>query len=117
MTRTQGSVYMESSRQIDDLYPDYQALRVTGGSGFNVDGQQESNRRTVDHCPADIVLAPSVCSLTDLEYADDAVMSAESSTKLQHGDTDYVYFLMNARCGSLLNPRPGSESTDNPLNL
>ncbi|KAK6749724.1 hypothetical protein RB195_001996 [Necator americanus] len=41
-------------------------------------------RRTVDQCPADIVLAPSGCSLTDLVYADDVVIFAESSTKLQH---------------------------------
>ncbi|KAK6758616.1 hypothetical protein RB195_016064 [Necator americanus] len=41
-------------------------------------------RRTVDLCPADIVLAPSGCPLTDLEYADDVVIFAESSTKLQH---------------------------------
>ncbi|KAK6743814.1 hypothetical protein RB195_010860 [Necator americanus] len=41
-------------------------------------------RRTVDQCPADIVLAPSCCRLTDLEYADDAVIFAESSSKLQH---------------------------------
>ncbi|KAK6762969.1 hypothetical protein RB195_023613 [Necator americanus] len=40
-------------------------------------------RRTVDQCPADIVLAPSRCPLTDLEYADDVIF-AESSTKLQH---------------------------------
>ncbi|KAK6743716.1 hypothetical protein RB195_010798 [Necator americanus] len=39
-------------------------------------------RRTVDQCPADIVLAPSGCPLTDLEYADDVVIIAESSTKL-----------------------------------
>ncbi|KAK6757561.1 hypothetical protein RB195_015398 [Necator americanus] len=41
-------------------------------------------RRTVDQCPADIVLAPSGCPLTDLEYADNVVILAESSTKLQH---------------------------------
>ncbi|KAK6737703.1 hypothetical protein RB195_020046 [Necator americanus] len=41
-------------------------------------------RRKVDQCPADIVLAPSGCPLTDLEYADDVVIFAESSTKLQH---------------------------------
>ncbi|KAK6749708.1 hypothetical protein RB195_001985 [Necator americanus] len=35
-------------------------------------------------CPADIVLAPSGYPLTDLEYADDVVIFAESSTKLQH---------------------------------
>ncbi|KAK6763077.1 hypothetical protein RB195_023691 [Necator americanus] len=40
--------------------------------------------RTVDHCPADIILAPSERSLTDLEYAGDVVMFAETSTKLQH---------------------------------
>ncbi|KAK6761518.1 hypothetical protein RB195_022549 [Necator americanus] len=34
--------------------------------------------------PADIVLAPSGCPLTELEYADDVVILAESSTKLQH---------------------------------
>ncbi|KAK6742758.1 hypothetical protein RB195_010181 [Necator americanus] len=41
-------------------------------------------RRTVDQCPADIVLAPSGCPLTNLEYADDVVIFAESSTTLQH---------------------------------
>ncbi|KAK6728277.1 hypothetical protein RB195_005738 [Necator americanus] len=41
-------------------------------------------RKTVDQCPADIVLAPSGCPLTDLKYADDVVIFAESSTKLQH---------------------------------
>ncbi|KAK6755500.1 hypothetical protein RB195_014083 [Necator americanus] len=41
-------------------------------------------RRIVDQCPADIVLASSGCPLTDLEYADDVVIFAESSTKLQH---------------------------------
>ncbi|KAK6765531.1 hypothetical protein RB195_025439 [Necator americanus] len=41
-------------------------------------------RRTVNQCPADIVLAPSGCPLTDLVYADDVVIFAESSTKLQH---------------------------------
>ncbi|KAK6744738.1 hypothetical protein RB195_011452 [Necator americanus] len=41
-------------------------------------------RRTVDQCPADIVLAPSGCPLTDLEYAHDVVIFAESSTKIQH---------------------------------
>ncbi|KAK6736616.1 hypothetical protein RB195_019360 [Necator americanus] len=41
-------------------------------------------RRTVDQCPADIVLAPSGCPLTELEYVDDVVIFAESSTKLQH---------------------------------
>ncbi|KAK6727558.1 hypothetical protein RB195_005319 [Necator americanus] len=40
-------------------------------------------RRTVDRCPADIVLAPSGRPLADLEYADDVVIFAESSTKLQ----------------------------------
>ncbi|KAK6741858.1 hypothetical protein RB195_009620 [Necator americanus] len=40
-------------------------------------------RRAVDQCPADIVLAPSGCPFTDLEYADNAVIFAESSTKLQ----------------------------------
>ncbi|KAK6752126.1 hypothetical protein RB195_003505 [Necator americanus] len=41
-------------------------------------------RRIVDQCPADIALAPSGCPLTDLDYADDVVIFAESSTKLQH---------------------------------
>ncbi|KAK6761223.1 hypothetical protein RB195_022331 [Necator americanus] len=39
-------------------------------------------RRTVDQCPADIILAPSVRPLTDLEYADDVVIFVESSMKL-----------------------------------
>ncbi|KAK6742350.1 hypothetical protein RB195_009925 [Necator americanus] len=39
-------------------------------------------RRTVDQCPADIILAPSGRPLTDLEYAADVVIVAESSTKL-----------------------------------
>ncbi|KAK6741209.1 hypothetical protein RB195_009209 [Necator americanus] len=41
-------------------------------------------RRTVDQCPADIILPPSKHPLTDLEWADDVVIFAESSTKLQH---------------------------------
>ncbi|KAK6757252.1 hypothetical protein RB195_015212 [Necator americanus] len=41
-------------------------------------------RRTVDQCPAHIVLAPPGCLLTDLEYADYVVIFAKSSTKLQH---------------------------------
>ncbi|KAK6750210.1 hypothetical protein RB195_002293 [Necator americanus] len=41
-------------------------------------------QRTVDQCPADIVIAPSGCPFTDLRYADDVVIFAESSTKLQH---------------------------------
>ncbi|KAK6761177.1 hypothetical protein RB195_022297 [Necator americanus] len=41
-------------------------------------------RRTVDQCPADIVLAPPGCPLTDLEYAVDVVIFAESTAKLQH---------------------------------
>ncbi|KAK6760685.1 hypothetical protein RB195_021951 [Necator americanus] len=48
---------------------------------FAIDGIM---RRTVDQCPADIVLAPSGCHLTDLEYTDDVVIFAESSTKLLH---------------------------------
>ncbi|KAK6762262.1 hypothetical protein RB195_023105 [Necator americanus] len=40
--------------------------------------------RTVDQCPADIILAPSGRPLTDLNYADDVVLFAENSTKLQH---------------------------------
>ncbi|KAK6764510.1 hypothetical protein RB195_024725 [Necator americanus] len=43
----------------------------------------DNMRRTVDQYPADIVLAPSGCPLTDLEYADDVIF-AERSTKLQH---------------------------------
>ncbi|KAK6757664.1 hypothetical protein RB195_015463 [Necator americanus] len=41
-------------------------------------------RRTVDQCPADIVLTPFGCPLTDLEYADDVVIFAKSSTTFQH---------------------------------
>ncbi|KAK6742187.1 hypothetical protein RB195_009823 [Necator americanus] len=41
-------------------------------------------RRTVYQCPAYIVLAPSECPFTDLEYTDDVGIFVESSTKLQH---------------------------------
>ncbi|KAK6734825.1 hypothetical protein RB195_018173 [Necator americanus] len=41
-------------------------------------------QRTVDQCPADIILAPSGRPLTYLEYAYYVVIFAESSTKLQH---------------------------------
>ncbi|KAK6735819.1 hypothetical protein RB195_018829 [Necator americanus] len=76
-------------------------------------------RRTVDQCPADIVLAPSGCSLTDLEYADDVVIFAESSTKLQHvvnliSKLAAAYALINAsRCGSLRDHERESGWTDN----
>ncbi|KAK6750509.1 hypothetical protein RB195_002467 [Necator americanus] len=39
-------------------------------------------QRTVDQCPADIFLAPSWCPLTDLEYADDVVIFAESRLRI-----------------------------------
>ncbi|KAK6764459.1 hypothetical protein RB195_024687 [Necator americanus] len=39
--------------------------------------------RSEDQCRADIVLAPSWCPLTDLEYSDDVVIFAGSTTKLQ----------------------------------
>ncbi|KAK6736596.1 hypothetical protein RB195_019349 [Necator americanus] len=52
---------------------------VVGKSLFNF----AINDRIVSQCPADI-LAPSGCSLTDLEYDDDVVIFAESSMKLQH---------------------------------
>ncbi|KAK6749784.1 hypothetical protein RB195_002034 [Necator americanus] len=41
-------------------------------------------RRIVDQCPADIIPVPSGHPLTDLEYADDVVIFAKSSTNLQH---------------------------------
>ncbi|KAK6762130.1 hypothetical protein RB195_023011 [Necator americanus] len=41
-------------------------------------------RRTVDQCPADIILAPLGHPLTDLEYSDDFVIFAEGSTKFQN---------------------------------
>ncbi|KAK6760673.1 hypothetical protein RB195_021942 [Necator americanus] len=56
---------------------------VAGPFLFNF-GIDDIMRRTVDQCPPDIVLAPSGCPLADLEYADDVVIFAESSTKLQH---------------------------------
>ncbi|KAK6742717.1 hypothetical protein RB195_010155 [Necator americanus] len=57
-------------------------------------------QRTVDQCPADIVPAP--CPLTDLEYADDAVIFAESSTKLQH----VVNLVSKLAAAHGLRPRP-----------
>ncbi|KAK6757362.1 hypothetical protein RB195_015280 [Necator americanus] len=59
-------------------------------------------RRTVDQCPADIFLAPSGCPLTDLEYADDVVIFAESSTKLQH--VVNLVSKLAAACGVRLRP-------------
>ncbi|KAK6763101.1 hypothetical protein RB195_023709 [Necator americanus] len=59
-------------------------------------------RRTVDQCPADIVLALSGCPLIDLEYADDVVIFAESRTKLQHV-VNLVSKLATA-CGLRLRP-------------
>ncbi|KAK6763989.1 hypothetical protein RB195_024351 [Necator americanus] len=56
---------------------------VAGPFMFNF-AIDDNMRRTVDQCPADIVLAPSGCPLADFEYADDVVIFAESSTKLQH---------------------------------
>ncbi|KAK6756179.1 hypothetical protein RB195_014524 [Necator americanus] len=41
-------------------------------------------RRTIDQCPADIILTPSGHPLTYLEYAYDVVIFAESNMKLQH---------------------------------
>ncbi|KAK6736704.1 hypothetical protein RB195_019415 [Necator americanus] len=41
-------------------------------------------RRTVDKCLADIILTRSGHPFTDLEFADDVVIFAESTTKLQH---------------------------------
>ncbi|KAK6763136.1 hypothetical protein RB195_023736 [Necator americanus] len=58
---------------------------VAGPFLFNFD-IYDTIRRTAEKSqfPADIVLAPSGCPLIDLEYADDVVIFAESSTKLQH---------------------------------
>ncbi|KAK6748755.1 hypothetical protein RB195_001403 [Necator americanus] len=80
-------------------------------------------RRTVDQCPTDIVLAPSGCPFTDLRYADDVVIFAESSTKLQHvvnlvSKLAAAYGLHlrpdNAsRCGSLRDLERESGWTDN----
>ncbi|KAK6763392.1 hypothetical protein RB195_023915 [Necator americanus] len=93
---------------------------VTGPFLFNF-AIDDIMRRTVDQCPADIVLAPSGCPLTDLEYVDDVVIFAESSTKLQHVvnlvsklAAAYVYALINAsRCGSLRDLERESGWTDN----
>ncbi|KAK6740999.1 hypothetical protein RB195_009071 [Necator americanus] len=82
-------------------------------------------RTTVDQCPADIVLAPSGCPLTDLEYADDVVifkgtkavrnfnmLSTLYRSWLQ--PTDNAYALINAsRCGSLRDLERESGWADN----
>ena len=57
---------------------------VAGPFLFNFAIDDDIMRRTVEQCPADIVLVPSGCPLADLEYADDVVIFAESSAKLQH---------------------------------
>ncbi|KAK6764257.1 hypothetical protein RB195_024539 [Necator americanus] len=59
---------------------------VTGPLPFNL-AIDDIMRRIVDQCPDDIVLAPSGCPLTDREYAEDVVIFAESSIKLQHVDS------------------------------
>ncbi|KAK6729567.1 hypothetical protein RB195_006548 [Necator americanus] len=59
-------------------------------------------QRTVDKRPADVVLAPSGRSLTNLEYADDVVIFAESSTKLQH----VVNLVLNVAAVYVLRLRP-----------
>ncbi|KAK6764246.1 hypothetical protein RB195_024530 [Necator americanus] len=51
-------------------------------------------RRTVEQCPTDVVLALSACPLVDLEYANDVVIFAASSTKLR--DVDIVLMLAAA---------------------
>ncbi|KAK6753790.1 hypothetical protein RB195_013022 [Necator americanus] len=59
---------------------------------------------------SDFVLAPIVCSFTDLEYASDIIIFAENSTKLQNvvilvsKPMDYVYGLMDtSTCGFIGN--------------
>ncbi|KAK6764171.1 hypothetical protein RB195_024478 [Necator americanus] len=84
-------------------------------------------RRTVDQCPADIVLAPSECPLTDLEYADDVVTFAESSTKLQHVvnlvsklAAAYGLHLRPDKCKQMwisLRPRTGIRVNGQPIEL
>ncbi|KAK6760740.1 hypothetical protein RB195_021985 [Necator americanus] len=44
----------------------------------------EIMRRTVEQCPADVILVPSAHPLVNREYANDVVMFASSSAKLQH---------------------------------
>ncbi|KAK6729957.1 hypothetical protein RB195_006792 [Necator americanus] len=82
-------------------------------------------RRTVDQCPADIVLAPSGCTLTDVEYADDVVMLYSRKAVRNFNmlsilyrswlqPMDYAYALINAsRCGSLRDHERESGWTDN----
>ncbi|KAK6732482.1 hypothetical protein RB195_016704 [Necator americanus] len=51
-------------------------------------------RRTVDQCPADIVLAPSGCPLTDLDYADNVVAAAY---RLRHCPDKYKQMWISSR--------------------
>ncbi|KAK6759594.1 hypothetical protein RB195_021274 [Necator americanus] len=84
-------------------------------------------RRTVDQCPAGIVLAPSGCPLTDLEYADDVVIFAESSTKLQHvvnlvsqQAAAYGFHLRHDKCKQMWifsRPRTGIRVNGQPVEL
>ncbi|KAK6762962.1 hypothetical protein RB195_023609 [Necator americanus] len=74
---------------------------------FAIDGM----RRTVDQCPADIVLAPSRCPLTDLEHATMLLYLRKAVRNFNMLSTlygswlqpmDHVYALINAsRCGCL----------------
>ncbi|KAK6744488.1 hypothetical protein RB195_011291 [Necator americanus] len=84
-------------------------------------------RRTVDQCSADIILAPSGHPLTDLEYADDVDVFAESSTKLQYVlnlvsklAAAYGLRLRPEKCKQMwisLRPRTGIRVNGQPIEL
>ncbi|KAK6764258.1 hypothetical protein RB195_024540 [Necator americanus] len=76
---------------------------VTGPLPFNL-AIDDIMRRIVDQCPDDIVLAPSGCPLTDREYAEDVVIFAESSIKLQHVDS----YNMSSTCSPARDWRAGA---------
>ncbi|KAK6765046.1 hypothetical protein RB195_025108 [Necator americanus] len=93
---------------------------VAGPFLFNI-AIDDIMQGTVDHCPADIVLALSGHPLINLEYADDVVIFAERSTKVQNVgnlvsrlSADYRLSLRPYKCEQMweLKRKQGGRTTD-----
>ncbi|KAK6740981.1 hypothetical protein RB195_009058 [Necator americanus] len=63
-------------------------------------------RTTVDQCPADIVLAPSGCPLTDLEYADDVVIFKAYGQRLCPDKCKQMWISSRPRTGIRVDGQP-----------
>ncbi|KAK6761830.1 hypothetical protein RB195_022788 [Necator americanus] len=80
-TRDEEAGFRPGRSTIDQVVTGVRQGAVAGPFLFNF-AIDDIIRRTVDYCPAYIILAPSGRPLTDLEYADDVLIFEESSTKL-----------------------------------